>query len=76
MLEADEVMKWVAGLVTHATIVVVENTMEALLATYRPNLVTPLSFVSSFRSEPSILLVFIGHAFICLPIPPPSPWGH
>ena len=34
MLEVSEVMKRVAGLVTLATIVVVENAMEAFSATY------------------------------------------
>jgi hypothetical protein len=39
MLEASEVTKWVTGLVTPATIVAVENTVEVFSATYRPNLV-------------------------------------
>jgi hypothetical protein len=42
VLEADEVTKWVAGLVTPATIVAVENTVEAFSATYWPNLVSLL----------------------------------
>jgi hypothetical protein len=44
VLEASVVMKWVTGLVTLATVVVVENTVEAFSATYRPNLVS-LPFV-------------------------------
>jgi hypothetical protein len=42
MLEAGEVTKWVAGLVTPAAVVAVENVMEAFFATYRPNLVSLL----------------------------------
>ena len=42
MLEASEVMKLVAGLVTPATVVAVENAVEAFSATYRPNLVSLL----------------------------------
>jgi hypothetical protein len=42
VLEASEVTKWVARLVTLATIVAVENTVEAFLATYHPNLVSLL----------------------------------
>ena len=57
-LEADEVMKRVAGLVTPATVVVVWNAVEAFSANYRPNLVSPLFlFMSSFCSGPLILLV-------------------
>ena len=42
MLEAGKVTKWVAGLVTPATNVVVENVVDTFLATYRSNLVSPL----------------------------------
>ena len=42
MLEANEVMKQVTGLVTPATVVAVENAVEAFSATYRPNLVSLL----------------------------------
>jgi hypothetical protein len=42
MLEAGEFTKRVAGLVTPAAVVVVENIMEAFSATYRPNLVSLL----------------------------------
>ena len=41
-LEASEVTKWVAKLVTAATVVVVKNIVEAFSVTYRPNLVSPL----------------------------------
>jgi hypothetical protein len=37
MLEASEVTKRVTGLVTPATVVAVENAMEAFSANYRPN---------------------------------------
>jgi hypothetical protein len=42
MLEAGEVTKRVAGLVTPTTVVAVKNVMEAFFATYRPNLVSLL----------------------------------
>jgi hypothetical protein len=42
MLEASEVTKHVAKLVTPATVIVVENSMEVFSAIYRPNLVSPL----------------------------------
>ena len=58
MLEVGEVMKWVAGLVTPATVVTVENVMEAFSATYWSNLVSLLFlFISSFCLRPLILLV-------------------
>ena len=41
-LEADEVTKQVAKLVTPATVVVVENTVEAFSTTYLLDLVLPL----------------------------------
>ena len=74
MLEANEVMKQVTGLVTPATVVAVENTVEAFLATYHPNLVSPF-FLHIFFSVGALNLVdliFIAHDFVCLPIPPPS----
>lgn len=42
MLEAGEVMKWITGLVTSVIVVVFRNTVEAFLANYRPDLVSPL----------------------------------
>jgi hypothetical protein len=37
VLEASEVTKWVTRLVTPATVVAVENAVEAFSANYRPN---------------------------------------
>lgn len=40
VLEASEVTKWVARLVTPTTVVAVENAVEAFSANYQPNLVS------------------------------------
>lgn len=58
MLKASEVTKWVTRLVTSIVIVMVENAMEAFLATYRLNLVS-LRFLSmsSFCLGPLIFMV-------------------
>jgi hypothetical protein len=42
VLKAGEVVKWVARLVTSATVVAVENVMEAFVTTYRLDLVSSL----------------------------------
>ena len=58
MIEASQVMKRVAGLVTPATVVVDGNAVEAFSATYQPNLGSSLFlFMSSFRPGSLILLV-------------------
>ena len=71
MLEANEVIKQVTGLVMPATIFAVENTMEAFSATYRPNLVSPflLRIFFSFKTLNLVNLIFVARDFLHLPIP-------
>lgn len=45
MLKASEVMKWVTGLVTSATIIMARNVLEAFSANYRPDLVSLAFFL-------------------------------